>query len=222
MKLYLVPTPIGNLKDMTYRGVEVLKEVDIILAEDTRTSGKLLQHYGVATQMLSYHMHNEHKISDNIVNRIQAGEMMALITDAGSPGISDPGFLLTRKLLENGIEVESLPGATAFVPALTVSGMPCDKFVFEGFLPVKKGRQKRLEFLKEESRTIVFYESPHKLLRTLADFKTHYGDERQVSISREITKMYEEHFRGSVSEAIAHFELKKPRGEFVMVLEGCS
>jgi 16S rRNA (cytidine1402-2'-O)-methyltransferase len=222
MKLYLVPTPIGNLKDMTYRGVEVLKEVDIILAEDTRTSGKLLQHYGVATQMLSYHMHNEHKISDNIVNRIQAGEMMALITDAGSPGISDPGFLLTRKLLENGIEVESLPGATAFVPALTVSGMPCDKFVFEGFLPVKKGRQKRLEFLKEESRTIVFYESPHKLLRTLADFKTHYGDERQVSISREITKMYEEHFRGSVSEAIEHFELKKPRGEFVVVLEGCS
>jgi 16S rRNA (cytidine1402-2'-O)-methyltransferase len=207
---------------MTYRGVEVLKEVDIILAEDTRTSGKLLQHYGVATQMLSYHMHNEHKISDNIVNRIQAGETMALITDAGSPGISDPGFLLTRKLLENGVEVESLPGATAFVPALTVSGMPCDKFIFEGFLPVKKGRQKRLEFLKDESRTIIFYESPHKLLRTLADFKTHYGEERQVSISREITKMYEEHFRGSVIEAIEHFELKKPRGEFVVVLEGCS
>lgn len=220
MKLYLVPTPIGNLKDMTYRAVEVLKEVHLILAEDTRTSGKLLHHYGISTQMLSYHMHNEHKISDGIVQRIKAGEIMALITDAGSPGISDPGFLLTRKLIENNITVESLPGATAFVPALTVSGMPCDKFVFEGFLPVKKGRQKRLEFLKEETRTIVFYESPHKLLKTLADFKTHYGDDRQVSISREITKMYEEHYRGTVVEAIAHFEQKKPKGEFVVVLAG--
>jgi 16S rRNA (cytidine1402-2'-O)-methyltransferase len=222
MKLYLVPTPIGNLKDMTYRAVEVLNSVDIILAEDTRTSGKLLQHYGIGTQMLSYHMHNEHKISDGIVKRIEAGETMALITDAGSPGISDPGFLLTRKLIENGLEVESLPGATAFVPALTVSGMPCDKFIFEGFLPVKKGRQKRLEFLKEETRTIVFYESPHKLLKTLADFKTHYGEQRQVSISREITKLYEEHFRGTVTEAIVHFEHKKPKGEFVVVLGGVS
>ncbi|WP_438968901.1 16S rRNA (cytidine(1402)-2'-O)-methyltransferase [Nonlabens sp.] len=222
MKLYLVPTPIGNLKDMTYRAVEVLNSVDIILAEDTRTSGKLLQHYGIGTQMLSYHMHNEHKISDGIVKRIEAGETMALITDAGSPGISDPGFLLTRKLIENGLEVESLPGATAFVPALTVSGMPCDKFIFEGFLPVKKGRQKRLEFLKEETRTIVFYESPHKLLKTLADFKTHYGQQRQVSISREITKLYEEHFRGTVTEAIVHFEHKKPKGEFVVVLGGVS
>ncbi|MEN8815765.1 MAG: 16S rRNA (cytidine(1402)-2'-O)-methyltransferase [Nonlabens sp.] len=222
MKLYLVPTPIGNLKDMTYRAVEILNSVDIILAEDTRTSGKLLQHYGIGTQMLSYHMHNEHKISDGIVKRIEAGETMALITDAGSPGISDPGFLLTRKLIENGLEVESLPGATAFVPALTVSGMPCDKFIFEGFLPVKKGRQKRLEFLKEETRTIVFYESPHKLLKTLADFKTHYGEQRQVSISREITKLYEEHFRGTVTEAIVHFEHKKPKGEFVVVLGGVS
>lgn len=222
MKLYLVPTPIGNLKDMTYRAVEVLNSVDIILAEDTRTSGKLLQHYSISTQMLSYHMHNEHKISDSIVKRIQAGETMALITDAGSPGISDPGFLLTRKIIESDLEVESLPGATAFVPALTVSGLPCDKFIFEGFLPVKKGRQKRLEFLKEETRTIVFYESPHKLLKTLADFKTHYGEQRQVSISREITKMYEEHFRGTVTKAIAHFENKKPKGEFVVVLEGFS
>ena len=220
MKLYLVPTPIGNLKDMTYRGVEILKEVDLILAEDTRTSGKLLQHYEIATAMLSYHMHNEHKISDGIVKRIKAGETMALITDAGSPGISDPGFLLTRKLIENEVTVESLPGATAFVPALTVSGLPCDKFIFEGFLPVKKGRQKRLEFLKEETRTIVFYESPHKLLKTLSDFKTHYGEQRQVSISREITKLYEEHFRGTVTEAIAHFEHKKPKGEFVVVLGG--
>jgi 16S rRNA (cytidine1402-2'-O)-methyltransferase len=199
-----------------------LKSVDLILAEDTRTSGKLLQHYEINTQMLSYHMHNEHKISDSIVGRIQAGETMALITDAGSPGISDPGFLLTRKLVEHGVEVEALPGATAFVPALTVSGLPCDKFVFEGFLPVKKGRQKRLEFLKEETRTIIFYESPHKLPKTLLDFKAHYGAERQVSISREITKMYEEHFRGTVAEAIAHFEVKKPKGEFVVILEGTS
>ncbi len=222
MKLYLVPTPVGNLADMTYRAVTILNEVDLILAEDTRTSGKLLQHYDIRTSMLSYHMHNEHKISDSIVKRIQEGETMALITDAGSPGISDPGFLLARKLIENNLPIEALPGATAFVPALTVSGLPCDKFVFEGFLPVKKGRQKRLEFLKDEQRTIVFYESPHKLLRTLADFLTHYGNKRHVSISREISKMFEEHYRGTVEDAIAHFELKKPKGEFVVVLEGKS
>lgn len=222
MKLYLVPTPVGNLADMTYRGITVLKEVDLILAEDTRTSGKLLQHYEVKTPMLSYHMHNEHKISDTVVQRIQNGETMALITDAGSPGISDPGFLLARKLIENDLPIEALPGATAFVPALTVSGLPCDKFVFEGFLPVKKGRQKRLEFLKEEQRTIVFYESPHKLLKTLGDFVSHYGPEREVSISREISKLYEEHYRGSVQDAIAHFEHKKPKGEFVVVLQGSS
>jgi 16S rRNA (cytidine1402-2'-O)-methyltransferase len=220
MKLYLVPTPIGNLADMTYRSVTILKEVDLILAEDTRTSGKLLQHYEIKTPMLSYHMHNEHKISDSIVQRIANGETMALITDAGSPGISDPGFLLTRKLIENNLPIEALPGATAFVPALTVSGLPCDKFVFEGFLPVKKGRKKRLEFLKEEDRSIIFYESPHKLPKTLNDFKEYYGSDRQISISREITKMFEEHFRGTVEEAIAHFEIKKPKGEFVVVLEG--
>lgn len=222
MKLYLVPTPVGNLADMTYRGITVLKEVDLILAEDTRTSGKLLQHYEVKTPMLSYHMHNEHKISDTVVQRIQNGETMALITDAGSPGISDPGFLLARKLIENDLPIEALPGATAFVPALTVSGLPCDKFVFEGFLPVKKGRQKRLEFLKEEQRTMVFYESPHKLLKTLGDFVSHYGPDREVSISREISKLYEEHYRGSVQDAIAHFEHKKPKGEFVVVLQGSS
>jgi len=219
MKLYLVPTPIGNLADMTYRAVHILKEVDFILAEDTRTSGKLLQHYEIKTAMLSYHMHNEHKIVDHIINRIKNGETMALITDAGSPGISDPGFLITRKMIENELEVEALPGATAFVPAIVVSGLPCDKFIFEGFLPVKKGRQKRLEFLKEEKRTIVFYESPHKLLKTLADFKTHYGVDSQVSISREITKMFEEHYRGTVDGAINFFELKKPKGEFVICLQ---
>ncbi|EAS20615.1 tetrapyrrole methyltransferase [Flavobacteria bacterium BBFL7] len=218
MKLYLVPTPIGNLADITYRAVEILKDVDLILAEDTRTSGKLLQHYEIKTPMLSYHMHNEHKIVDHVVSRIKNGEKMALITDAGSPGISDPGFLITRKMLENNLDVEALPGATAFVPAIVVSGLPCDKFVFEGFLPVKKGRQKRLEFLKEERRTIVFYESPHKLLKTLADFKTHYGGNSRVSISREITKMFEEHFRGTVDAAITFFETKKPKGEFVISL----
>lgn len=218
MKLYLVPTPIGNLADMTYRAVQILKDVDLILAEDTRTSGKLLHHYDIKTPMLSYHMHNEHKIVDQVVSRIKNGETMALITDAGSPGISDPGFLITRKMIENELEVQALPGATAFVPALVVSGLPCDKFVFEGFLPVKKGRQKRLEFLKEEKRTIVFYESPHKLLRTLADFQNHYGGSSQVSISREITKMFEEHFRGNVVDAMTHFEHKKPKGEFVVSL----
>ncbi len=216
--LYLVPTPVGNLKDMTYRAVEVLNTVDVILAEDTRTSGKLLQHYGITTTMQSYHMHNEHKISDGILARIEAGETMALITDAGSPGISDPGYLITRKAIEKGIKVEALPGATAFVPALTVSGLPSDKFVFEGFLPVKKGRKKRLEFLKEETRSIIFYESPHKLPRTLLDFKEYYGENSQVSISREISKMYEQHVRGTVADAIAHFEIHKPKGEFVIIL----
>lgn len=216
--LYLVPTPVGNLKDMTYRAVEVLNTVDVILAEDTRTSGKLLQHYGITTTMQSYHMHNEHKISDGILARIEAGETMALITDAGSPGISDPGYLITRKAIEKGIKVEALPGATAFVPALTVSGLPSDKFVFEGFLPVKKGRKKRLEFLKSESRSIIFYESPHKLPRTLLDFKEYYGENSQVSISREISKMYEQHVRGTVADAIAHFEIHKPKGEFVIIL----
>jgi 16S rRNA (cytidine1402-2'-O)-methyltransferase len=220
MKLYLVPTPIGNLADMTYRAVEILNSVDLILAEDTRTSGKLLHHYEIKTPMLSYHMHNEHKISDHIVSRIKGGETMAIITDAGTPGISDPGFLLSRKLIAAGVDIESLPGATAFVPALVCSGLPSDKFVFEGFLPVKKGRQTRLKELTEETRTIIFYESPHKLLKTLADFQTHYGADRQISISREITKMFEEHYRGTVAEAMNYFTEKKPKGEFVLVLAG--
>ncbi|WP_338351031.1 16S rRNA (cytidine(1402)-2'-O)-methyltransferase [Nonlabens tegetincola] len=220
MKLYLVPTPIGNLEDITFRAINVLNEVDLILAEDTRTSGKLLQHYSISTPMQSYHMHNEHKISDSIIERIAAGTRMALITDAGSPGISDPGYLLTRKAIESNIEVQALPGATAFVPALTVSGLPSDKFVFEGFLPVKKGRQKRLLFLKEETRSIIFYESPHKLGKTLNDFMEHMGPDRKISVSREISKMFEEHFRGTVQEAISHFQSKKTKGEFVLILEG--
>ncbi|MGB3590194.1 MAG: 16S rRNA (cytidine(1402)-2'-O)-methyltransferase [Nonlabens sp.] len=220
MKLCLVPTPIGNLKDMTYRAVEVLKEAQLILAEDTRTSGKLLQHYSVNSPMLAYHMHNEHKMSDAIIKRLLAGETMALITDAGSPGISDPGFLLTRKCIENNVPVEALPGATAFVPALTVSGLPCDKFVFEGFLPVKKGRKKRLEVLVDENRTIILYESPHKLARTLKDLSSYLGTDRLVSVSREITKLYEEHYRGSLEDAIHHFEAKKPKGEFVLTIQG--
>ena len=187
-KLYLVPTPIGNLEDMTFRAIRVLKEVDFILAEDTRTSGKLLKHFEIGTQMHSHHMHNEHKSVKGIVQRIQNGETCALISDAGTPAISDPGFLLTRACVENNIEVDCLPGATAFVPALVNSGLPNDKFVFEGFLPVKKGRQTRFLLLSEENRTMIFYESPHKLLKTLAHFVEYFGSDRQVSVSREFTK----------------------------------
>lgn len=219
-KLYLVPTPIGNLKDMTFRAVEVLKDVDLILAEDTRTSGKLLKHYEISTQMHSHHMHNEHKTVDGIVKRIQEGETIALISDAGTPAISDPGFLLTRACIEAGIEVDCLPGATAFVPALVNSGFPNEKFVFEGFLPVKKGRQTRLEFLAEETRTVVFYESPHKLLKTLSQFVEFFGAERRVSVSREISKLHEETIRGSAEEVLKHFENKPPKGEIVIVVAG--
>ena len=220
MKLILVPTPVGNLADMTYRAVSTLNEVHLILAEDTRTSGKLLQHYDIKTPMMSYHMHNEHKLAAGIASRIVAGETMALITDAGTPGISDPGFLLSREVLKLGGQVESLPGATAFVPALVVSGLPCDKFVFEGFLPVKKGRKKRLDFLAQESRTIILYESPHKLLKTLTEFLELLGQERQICVSREISKMFEEHVRGSLKDAVEHFSIHKPKGEFVLVLQG--
>ena len=220
MKLYLVPTPIGNLEDMTFRSVKVLNEVDVILAEDTRTSGKLLKHYDISTQMQSYHMHNEHKIVDKLVERMKAGETMALITDAGTPAISDPGFLLTRACVENEVEIECLPGATAFVPALVNSGLPNDKFVFEGFLPIKKGRQTRFKILAEETRTMIFYESPHKLLKTLQHFKEYFGTERKMSASRELTKMYEETIRGTVEELIQHFEKKAPKGEFVLIVEG--
>tara|TARA_A100000171_G_scaffold52996_1_gene75210 strand:+ start:21749 stop:22420 length:672 start_codon:yes stop_codon:yes gene_type:complete len=219
-KLYLVPTPIGNLKDITFRAIEVLQEVDLILAEDTRTSGKLLKHFGITTQMHSHHMHNEHKTTEGIVKRIQAGETIALISDAGTPAISDPGFLLTRACVEAGIAVDCLPGATAFVPALVNSGLPNDKFVFEGFLPVKKGRHTRLQLLAEETRTIIFYESPHKLVKSLTQFVEYFGANRQVSVSREITKLHEETIRGTVAEVLAHYEAKPPKGELVVVVGG--
>lgn len=219
-KLYLVPTPIGNLKDITFRAVEVLKEVDLILAEDTRTSGKLLKHYEISTPMHSHHMHNEHKTVDGIVKRIQNGETIALISDAGTPAISDPGFLLSRACIAAGIEVDCLPGATAFVPALVNSGFPNDKFVFEGFLPVKKGRQTRLELLAKETRTVIFYESPHKLLKTLSQFVEYFGAERLISVSREISKLHEETIRGSAEEVLKYYENKPPKGEIVIVVSG--
>lgn len=219
-KLYLVPTPIGNLKDMTFRAVDVLNEVDLILAEDTRNSGKLLKHYQINTPMHSHHMHNEHQTVVGIVNRILAGENIALISDAGTPAISDPGFLLTRACVEAGIQVDCLPGATAFVPALVNSGFPNDKFVFEGFLPPKKGRQTRLEILAEESRTIILYESPHKLLKSLKQIGEFFGEERRVSVSREITKLHEETIRGTVLEVLKHYESKPPKGEIVVIIEG--
>lgn len=219
-KLYLVPTPIGNLDDMTLRAIKVLKKVDVILAEDTRTSGKLLKHFDIETPMLSHHMHNEHRMVDRIVDRILAGENFALISDAGTPAISDPGFLLTRACIEKGIQVECLPGATAFVPALVNSGFPNDKFVFEGFLPVKKGRQTRLKFLAQETRTIIFYESPHKLVKTLLQFEEYFGKERMISISRELTKLFEETRRGSIKEIREYFIQHPPKGEIVIVLKG--
>lgn len=219
-KLYLVPTPIGNLDDMTFRAIKVLKEVDLILAEDTRTSGKLLKHFEISTHMQSHHMHNEHKMVNRLVDRINGGETVALISDAGTPAISDPGFLLTRACIENNIEVECLPGATAFVPALVNSGLPNDKFVFEGFLPVKKGRQTRLKLLAEETRTMIFYESPHKLVKTLGHFGEYFGEDRQVSVSRELTKMFEETIRGTATEVLAYYTNKPPKGEIVIVVAG--
>lgn len=219
-KLYIVPTPIGNLEDMTFRAIKVLQEVDVILAEDTRTSGKLLKHFEITTPMQSHHMHNEHKTVEVIIKRIQSGETFALISDAGTPAISDPGFLLSRACIQQGIDIECLPGATAFVPALVNSGLPNDKFVFEGFLPVKKGRQTRLKFLADETRTMIFYESPHKLLKTLADFSTYFGEDRQISVSRELTKLFEETKRGVVKEVLSYFTAKPPKGEIVIVVEG--
>ena len=219
-KLYLVPTPIGNLKDITFRAVEVLKYVDLILAEDTRTSGKLLKHFEIKTTMQSYHMHNEHKVLDVLINKLNSGISIALISDAGTPAISDPGFLLTRAAIANNIEVECLPGATAFVPALVNSGLPNDKFIFEGFLPVKKGRQTRLKLLAEETRTMIFYESPHKLIKTLGHFCDYFGEERRVSVSRELTKLYEENIRGTAKEVIQHFTSKPPKGEIVIIVSG--
>lgn len=221
-KLYLVPTPIGNLEDMTFRAIKVLKEVDYILAEDTRNSGKLLKHFEIETPMTSHHMHNEHKTVEGIVKRIQGGETFALISDAGTPAISDPGFLLTRACVENGVEVECLPGATAFVPALVNSGLPNDKFVFEGFLPDKKGRQTRYLQLAEETRTMIIYVSPHKLVKTLQEFKEYFGEERSISVSRELSKLHEETVRGTVADVLAHFEAKPAKGEIVVIVAGKS
>ena len=218
--LFIVPTPIGNLGDITLRALEVLKRVDTILAEDTRTSGKLLKHHGVATPLRSYHMHNEHRITPELAARMEGGATMALISDAGTPGISDPGFLLVRECLRKGVSVECLPGATALIPALVESGFPTDRFVFEGFLPPKKGRQKRLQALREEPRTLVFYESPHKLLKTLEQFLGVFGPDREVSVSRELSKLYGETIRGTLKTVADHFRAHPPRGEFVLVVKG--
>lgn len=219
-KLYIVPTPIGNLEDMTFRAIRILKEVDLILAEDTRTSGKLLKHFEIGTHMHSHHMHNEHKTVENLISRLKAGETIALISDAGTPAISDPGFLLTRACVENKIDVECLPGATAFVPALVNSGLPNDRFIFEGFLPEKKGRQTRYLALAEETRTMILYVSPHKLVKTLVEFITFFGEDRQICVSRELSKLHEENVRGTVREVLTHFENKPPKGEIVVVVGG--
>lgn len=219
-KLYLVPTPIGNLQDFTYRAVEVLNTVDLILAEDTRTSSKLLKHYNISKPLTAFHQHNEHKSLEKIIDKLLSGSTMALISDAGTPGISDPGFLLVRACVENNIDVECLPGPTAFVPALVSSGFPCDKFVFEGFLPHKKGRQTRLKLLQEENRTIVFYESPHRLLKTLQQFKEYFGDERKIAVCRELTKIHEEVIRGTAEELINYYNINTLKGEIVIVVEG--
>lgn len=218
--LYLVPTPIGNLKDITIRAKEVLAEVDFILAEDTRTSGNLLKHLEISKPVHAFHLHNEHKTLDGIMTRLKAGEDAALISDAGTPAISDPGFLLVRECVRENVELSCLPGPTAFIPALVCSGLPCERFIFEGFLPHKKGRQTRLKALAQEERTMVFYESPHRLLKTLTQFSEFFGPERQASVSREISKIYEETIRGTLQEIITHFESNPVKGEFVIVLGG--
>ena len=219
-KLFVVPTPVGNLEDMTFRAIRVLKEVDFILAEDTRTSGILLKHFEIKNKLLSHHKFNEHKTVENIALRLKAGETGALISDAGTPSISDPGYLLVHACVNQGVDVECLPDATAFVPALVNSGLPSEKFCFEGFLPPKKGRNKRMEELKVERRTMIFYESPYRVLKTLEQFAEAFGADRQVSVSREISKLYNETVRGTLEEVIAHFKEKEPKGEFVIVLAG--
>jgi 16S rRNA (cytidine1402-2'-O)-methyltransferase len=219
-KLYLIPTPIGNLEDITLRALRLLKEVDVVLAEDTRTTKKLFSHYKVATHLAAFHMHNEHKVLGKWIARLKLGESIALVSDAGTPAISDPGFLLVRECIKEGIEVDCLPGATAFVPALINSGLPSEKFIFEGFLPVKKGRQTRLKLLAEEERTMIFYESPHRIVKTLTQFCEYFGKERSVSISREISKMFEETKRGTMLEVLQYFVEKKPKGEFVIIVAG--
>ena len=221
-KLYIVPTPIGNLEDITLRAIRVLKEVDLILAEDTRTSGKLMKHFEIETKMISHHLFNEHREVPQIIEKVLSGASVALISDAGTPGISDPGYLLIRECLKSGIEVECLPGATAFVPALVASGIPCDCFHFEGFLPQKKGRMTRLNELALIENTIVIYESPHRLVKALEEFSVHFGTERKASVSRELTKLYEETKRGTIAELLEYFKTKTIKGEIVIVVEGKS
>lgn len=218
--LYIVPTPVGNMEDMTFRAVRILKEADLVLAEDTRTSGILLKHYEIKNSLMSHHKFNEHQTSTGIVERLKAGATIALISDAGTPGISDPGFLLVREAVKEGVTVQCLPGATAFVPALVSSGLPDDRFCFEGFLPPKKGRMTRLNELQSEVRTMIFYESPYRLLKTLTQFAEIFGPDRQVSVCREISKVHEESVRGSLSEVVAHFTETEPRGEIVIILAG--
>jgi 16S rRNA (cytidine1402-2'-O)-methyltransferase len=220
VQLYLVPTPIGNLKDITFRAIEVLKSVDVILAEDTRTTGKLLKHYEIQRPLQSYHIFNEHKTVEKLIERLKKGEVMALVSDAGTPGISDPGFLLVRAAKDSGIEVNCLPGPTAFVPALVNSGLPNDRFTFEGFLPHKKGRKTRIESLLEESRTMIFYESPHRLMKTLEQFADAFGKDRVASVSRELTKIYEENVRGTLEELIKYYQENPIKGEIVIVVQG--
>jgi 16S rRNA (cytidine1402-2'-O)-methyltransferase len=218
--IYLIPTPIGNLEDMTLRGIRLLKEVDLILAEDTRTSQKLLNHYEIKTSMQSFHMHNEHKKVAQVIQEVLRGKTIALISDAGTPGISDPGYLLVHEALKQGVKVECLPGPTALIPALVQSGLPSDRFVFEGFLPPKKGRQGRLKQMAEESRTTVFYESPHKIIKTLGQMLPYFGPQRKLAVVRELSKKFESNFRGSLEEAVHFFEEHPPKGEFVIVVEG--
>ncbi len=218
--LYIVPTPVGNLEDMTLRAIRILKEVDVVLAEDTRTSGILLKHFDIKNQLLSHHKFNEHGTAAGVVSRLLAGENIALISDAGTPGISDPGFFLVREAVKAGVEVQCLPGATAFVPALVSSGLPCDRFVFEGFLPQKKGRQTKIQSLADEERTMIFYESPYRVVKTLEQFAEAFGGDRPVSVCREISKVHEESVRGTLTEVIAYFKEHEPRGEFVIVLGG--
>lgn len=218
--LYIVPTPVGNMEDMTFRAVRILREADLVLAEDTRTSGILLKHYDIQNRLMSHHKFNEHGTSASVVARLQAGQTVALISDAGTPGISDPGFFLVREAVRAGIEVCCLPGATAFVPALVSSGLPCDRFVFEGFLPQKKGRRTRLDALRHEERTMIFYESPYRLLKTLGQLAETFGPERQASVCREISKVHEESVRGTLADIVAHFEAEEPRGEIVIVVAG--
>ncbi len=218
--MYVVPTPVGNLEDMTLRAIRVLKEADLILAEDTRTSGILLKHFEIKNAMQSYHKFNEHKVLEGIVGRLKAGDTVALVSDAGTPGISDPGFLIVRECVRQGIEVQCLPGATAFVPALVASGLPDERFCFEGFLPQKKGRTTRLRALEEETRTMIFYESPYRLLKTLTEFAALFGGERKAAVCREISKVHEECVRGTLAEVVAHFSATAPKGEIVIVVEG--